>query len=186
MHSAIRAGIGEKTKVHAIGDGASWIVNQVMGLFGERASYLIYFYHLCEYLAAAAPGANEKQQKKWLEKQKKALKNNQVLKVLNNLSTRLEPEHIADKFAPVRVGVRYIKNRLEYMNYKDAIDANLPIGSGKIESAHRYVIQKRLKLTGSWWTVENANDMLALRILRVNDDWQSYWLNLNPENSSLT
>jgi len=54
LHSAIRAGIGEKTKVHASGDGASWIVNQVMGLFGERASYLIDFYHLCEYLAAAA------------------------------------------------------------------------------------------------------------------------------------
>ena len=59
------------------------------------------------------------------------------------------------------------------MNKKDAIDAILPIGSGKIESAHRYVLQKRLKLTGAWWTVENANDMLALRIIRVNDDWQS-------------
>ncbi|MBO1349853.1 MAG: hypothetical protein EBE86_021860 [Hormoscilla sp. GUM202] len=67
-----------------------------------------------------------------------------------------------------------------------AIDADLPIGSGQIESAHRYVIQQRLKLTGSWWTVENADDMLALRILRVNHDWQSYWLNLSPESSSLT
>ena len=38
LHGAIRAGIGDNTKVHAIGDGASWIVNQVMGLFGERAS----------------------------------------------------------------------------------------------------------------------------------------------------
>ena len=45
------------------------------------------------------------------------------------------------------------------MNYKDAIDANLPIGTGKIENAHRYAIQKRLKLTGSWWTVVNANVM---------------------------
>jgi len=41
LHSAIRAGIGSNTKVHAIGDGASWIVNQVRRLFGERASYLI-------------------------------------------------------------------------------------------------------------------------------------------------
>ena len=65
LHSAIRAGIGDNTKVHALGDGASWIVNQVMRLFGERASYLIDFYHLCEDLAAAAPGANEQQQKNW-------------------------------------------------------------------------------------------------------------------------
>ena len=144
------------------------------------------FYHLCEYLAAAAPRTNEQQQKKWLKKQKQALKKNQILEVLNNLSTRMEPEHLADKFAPIRVCTRYIKNRLDYLDYKSAIDADLPIGSGKIESAHRYVIQKRLKLTGSWWTVEKANDMLALRILRVNNDWQSYWLNLSPENSFLT
>lgn len=144
------------------------------------------FYHLCEYLAAAAPRTNKQQQKNWLKKQKTALKKNQVIKVLNDLSTRIEPEHIADKFAPVRVCYRYIKNRLEYINYKGAIDANLPIGSGKIESAHRYVIQKRLKLTGSWWTIKNADNMLALRILRVNNDWQSYWLNLNPESSSFT
>ncbi|MBC6477807.1 MAG: hypothetical protein GDA56_23805 [Hormoscilla sp. GM7CHS1pb] len=71
------------------------------------------------------------------------------------------------------------------MNYKAAIDADLPIGSGKIESAHRYVIQERLKLAGSWWTVENADNMLALRILRVNNDWQSYWLNLSNEYSSI-
>ncbi|MBO1350655.1 MAG: UPF0236 family protein [Hormoscilla sp. GUM202] len=183
LHSAIRAGLGSNTRVHAIGDGASWIVNQVKRLFGERASYLIDFYHLCEYLAAAAPG-NEKQQKNWLKQQKQDFKKNQVLKVLKNLSTCMEPEHLADKFAPVRVCTRYIKNRLEYLDYKSAIDADLPIGSGKIESAHRYVIQNRLKLTGSWWTVEKADDMLALRILRVNNDWQSYWFNYYQEKSS--
>ena len=55
-----------------------------------------------------------------------------------------------------------------------------------MESAHRYVIQKRVNLTGSRLTVENANDMLAINRLRDNDDRQFYWLNLNPENSSLT
>jgi hypothetical protein len=28
----------------------------------------------------------------------------------------------------------------------------LPIGSGEIESAHRYVFQTRLKIAGGWWT----------------------------------
>ena len=126
LHSAIRAGIGRNTKVHGIGDGASWIVNQIMGLFGENARYLIDFYHLCEDLAAAAPGAKGQQRKAWLKQQKQELKNNQVLKVLKNLSKHMEPEHLADKFAPVRVCSRYIKNRLEYLDYKGAIDADLP------------------------------------------------------------
>jgi len=177
LNSAIRAGIGRKTKVHAIGDGATWIVNQVRRLFGESATYLIDFYHLCEYLAAAAPGANSQSRKTWLKQQKKALKKNQVLKVLNNLSPHMELEHIADKLAPVRVCTRYIKNRLEYLDYQGAIEADLPIGSGEIESAHRYVIQERLKLPGAWWTIEKADEMLALRILRVNNDWQTYWSN---------
>jgi len=51
----------------------------------------------------------------------------------------------------------------------------LPIGSGEIESAHRYIIQRRLKLPGAWWTEANAQYMLALRLNRANDEWNAYW-----------
>jgi hypothetical protein len=51
----------------------------------------------------------------------------------------------------------------------------LPIGSGEVESAHRYVIQKRLKLSGAWWTSENAQVMLNLRVTRANGGWHQYW-----------
>ncbi|NOQ13881.1 MAG: hypothetical protein GQ583_05275, partial [Methyloprofundus sp.] len=54
----------------------------------------------------------------------------------------------------------------------------LPIGSGEIESAHRYVIQKRLKLSGAWWKEENIERMLALRVVRANEEWDEYWDNL--------
>ena len=53
--------------------------------------------------------------------------------------------------------------------------AGLPIGSGEIESAHRYVIQIRLKIAGAWWKIENAEKMLALRVMRANGDWEKYW-----------
>lgn len=88
---------------------------------------------------------------------------------------------VPDKLAPVRSAYRYIHNRLEQLDYKGAIAAELPIGSGEIESAHRYVIQQRLKRSGSWWSVENAWAMLALRVLRANQDWQSYWVNINQK-----
>ena len=41
-------------KVHAVGDGAPWIVGQVEARFGDQGRYLIDFYHVCEYLAAAS------------------------------------------------------------------------------------------------------------------------------------
>ena len=75
----------------------------------------------------------------------------------------------------VRKCYRYINNRPKHLDYKYAIDHDLPIGSGEVESAHRYVIQQRLKLAGAWWTDKNANAMLALRIIRANDMWDDYW-----------
>ena len=51
----------------------------------------------------------------------------------------------------------------------------LPIGSGEIESAHRTVGQQRLKRPGARWRVEHTQSMLALRINRINGDWDAYW-----------
>jgi hypothetical protein len=53
LDCAIRAGFGATSHVHAVGDGAPWIVGQVALQFGEQGSYLIDFYHVCEYLSAA-------------------------------------------------------------------------------------------------------------------------------------
>ncbi len=82
---------------------------------------------------------------------------------------------MADELAPVRRCYRYLSQRQDQLDYEDAISKDLPIGSGEIESAHRYLVQKRLKLPGSWWTPENAEQMLALRVSRHNGKWQSYW-----------
>ncbi len=77
--------------------------------------------------------------------------------------------------APVRACHRYLNNRKHQLGYPKAIERDLPIGSGEIESAHRYIIQQRLKLPGAWWTQENARAMLALRIIRANGLWDDYW-----------
>jgi hypothetical protein len=53
----------------------------------------------------------------------------------------------------------------------------LPIGSGEIESAHRYIVQERIKRPGAWWKPENANNTVALRMASANDTWDRYWNN---------
>ena len=77
---------------------------------------------------------------------------------------------------------RYLSGRKNQLKYCEALAEGLPIGSGEIESAHRYVAQKRLKLPGAWWRVEHAEHMLALRINRLNGDCEDYWAALaaNP------
>jgi hypothetical protein len=56
----------------------------------------------------------------------------------------VEPEEQAE--TPVRDALRHLSNRPGQFDYLSAIKAHLPIGSGEVESAHRYLIQKRLKL----------------------------------------
>jgi hypothetical protein len=177
---AIACGMGSNTQVHAVGDGAPWIANQVETAFGEQATYLLDFYHLSEYLAAAAITCAPKSPDAWLEQQQQRLKRNYWRRVLRELRSHLEPATVADNHAPVRAAYRYIENRPNQLDYRRAIQADLPIGSGEIESAHRYVILERLDIAGAWWTVEKAEYLLALRVLRENQQWDEYWANLAP------
>lgn len=171
------AGLNRRTHVHGVGDGAPWIAEQMETQFGAQGTYLIDFYHLCDYLAAAAPSCDPDQPDIWLNTQKMRLKSGQPGDVLSALAPHVEPDSVVSEHAPVRACQRYITNRPGQFNYADALAANLPIGSGEVESAHRYVIQKRLKLPGAWWGISNAQAMLNLRTLRANHLWERYWDN---------
>ena len=174
-HCALRAGLGRATQVHGLGDGALWIAEQMERVFGAQGRYLVDFYHVGEYLAAAAKGGAATEPTAWLACQKEQLKTGQVQQVLHALQPHLEAETLPSAAAPVRACHRYLSNRLDHLDYAGALAADLPIGSGEIESAHRYVIQARLKLAGAWWNEAIAHDMLALRVCRANHDWESYW-----------
>jgi hypothetical protein len=178
---ALEAGAGSQTKVHGVGDGAVWIIEQMEAQFGSQGKYLIDFYHLCDYLAAAGKAIAGAHQPAWMEEKKDRLKDNRWKDVLEALRPSLEPANIPDSEAPVRACFRYVSNHANFLDYKSALAAGLPIGSGEIESGHRYVFQDRLKIAGSWWKVENLKKMIALRVVRVNRDWEDYWSNVHQE-----
>ncbi|GHU05657.1 hypothetical protein FACS1894158_09160 [Betaproteobacteria bacterium] len=46
--TACRAGFGHASRLHAVGDGAPWIVSQVDERFGQNGPYLLDFFHVCE------------------------------------------------------------------------------------------------------------------------------------------
>lgn len=171
------AGFGTGSEIHAVGDGAEWIALQVDERFGSRGTYLVDFYHVCDYLSAAATAIHRDADasRMWLNQQKERLKAGQCGGVIESLREHLEADDVADSEAPVRSCHRYLSRRTDQLDYPGALARGLPIGSGEIESAHRYVVQKRLKLPGSWWCAENAEHMLALRLNRANGQWDNYW-----------
>ena len=171
-----RVGLDEKTQIHFLGDGAPWIAEQVDRQFGTQANYLIDFFHLSQYLNEAASCCSPHNPSKWFHEQQLNMKENKLELVLHELlkhseanNCTLETGCLAEKC------YNYMIKRTDKFNYKAAIDADLPIGSGEIESAHKYVVQKRLKLPGAWWKLKNAAAMIALRVMRANGEWKEYW-----------
>ncbi len=172
---AIQAGMGAKTHVHAVGDGAPWIETQVARVFGSQGSFLLDFYHVCDYLAPACERFAPQNHADVFKSFTTLLLNNQADCVLDMFSPQAELDSVPDTQAPIRSCVRYLDNREGQLNYRDAQAQDLPIGSGEIERAHRYLVQKRVKLPGAWWDAGEAQNMIALRIARANEKWEDYW-----------
>lgn len=172
--TAKAAGMGDNTVVHCVGDGALWIKDQADRVFSSQGSYLIDFYHVSEYLGEVSREGNFSNRQHWLREQQGRLKEGNLYLVLQELERLLYTEGEAPMKA-VEACYRYITNRLFQFDYLGALEDELPIGSGEIESSHRKVIQKRLKKPGSWWDLDNVEAMLQLMTLRANNLWACYW-----------
>jgi hypothetical protein len=171
--TARAAGLGARTQVQGVGDGAEWITNQFGEQFAGVGQYLVDFWHVSEYLGAAAAVIAPPKAQAWRRRQQGRLLENKVDAVLRALVPHLEAE--TQEEAPVRAAHRYLQGRRTQLDYAGARAAGWPIGSGEIESGHRHVIQQRLKLAGAWWKQNNAEAMLGLRVARANQLWNSYW-----------
>ena len=169
------AGRHEKTRVHCLGDGATWIAEQIEQEFGADATFTIDFYHLSQYLAQAAQCIQPNDLAVWLVGSKTLMLENQSDKVFHVLQEHINLKSTDHKDCSAEKCFNYMDKRRKYLNYKEALDAGLPIGSGEIESGIRSVVQHRLKKPGAWWLHENADAMLSLATVRINGFWDQYW-----------
>lgn len=151
-----------------ISDGGTWIRNWVEDAFPEAVSILDY-YHACQHLHEFADTVFKDKEalKKWTDEQKELLLESQVKDVISNIKNKFKKSKEADLL------INYYSNnayRMDYSYYKQ-IGAGI-IGSGAIESAHRTVVQKRMKQSGQRWSYEGAQNMLNLRVIKMNGQWQ--------------
>lgn len=174
-HCSRQAGWGLNSRIHAVGDGAEWIQLQTREVFGEQATFLCDFFHVSEYLGAAAQTSRPARPDQWRRTQQKRLRRGAIQKVIEALEQHLEPLGTPEEEAPVRNGHRYLTHRLECLDYPRALKLGLPIGSGMIESGHRHVLQARLKKAGTAWLQDHADQIAHLRVLRANHQWLSLW-----------
>jgi len=62
-----------------------------------------------------------------------------------------------------------------HLRYAEAIRDGLPIATGVVEGACRYLVRDRMDKTGARWSLDGAEAVLRLRALRANGDFDAYW-----------
>jgi hypothetical protein len=77
--------------------------------------------------------------------------------------------------AAVDVCADYLSKYRDQLRYGRAIADGLPIATGVVEGACRYLVRDRMDKTGARWSVAGAEAVLRLRALRSNGDFDAYW-----------
>jgi len=154
-----------------IGDGARCIWRWAED-FHSDALQILDFFHAVEKLGiyATAEFADDKVRGKWLDRQKIRLKNNQVGDIIQELKGHKARNSKAARLLMQVVG--YYQSNAVRMQYKTYLEQGYLIGSGAIESAHRNVVQQRLKLSGQRWSPQGVQAMANLRACKKANQWK--------------
>jgi hypothetical protein len=158
----------EEVRLCVIADGARWIWKQAQALFPSAVEILDY-YHCSERLHKVATlqyGAQPERQREWCEAALARLFYGEVYGVIWGLQG-MKPTN-AQAAEEIATLIGYLQRHQERLDYRFARKGGYPLGSGGIESANKFICHVRLKRSGAWWYVTNANQMLALRCAKYN------------------
>ena len=173
MHSAaVSIGMTPETKIIGVADGGIGLSEELKRQFPSM-QFILDKSHLKNHLyeTAEALGINQKDRPGWVKPRVREISDGNVEAVLKEL----EEENDKNPNQRLKRLIGYIKrfyNALDYDNFKSM---GYPIGSGEIESAHKSIPQKRLKIPGASWNADSIDPMLALRVLRADDWWEDFW-----------
>lgn len=153
------------------------IINKIMKRLNVKATIVMDFIHVLEYLWKAAWCFFEKGDsavEEWVaDRAIKILhgKCNQVAKGIRISATRrkLVQRDSVDKCAS------YLLKNKHNLKYGEALLSGFPIASGVIEGACRHLINDRLDITGARWSLIGAESILKLRSIKSSGDFESYW-----------
>jgi len=182
---ALTWGIEQVHRVVCMGDGAVWIWNLVAEHF-PGAIEIVDFYHALEHLwqvgeALWGDRGRSEQTRGWVHHYRKQLRRGRVdlvIAAIERGQERLKDELSAEGRDIVRRNLEYFRanrGRMEYARYRRM---GLSIGTGIVEGSCKFVVQSRFKRPGSRWSEDGLRWLLALKLMRLNNRWESLWPHL--------
>ena len=171
---AKRRGLDRAGEVCVIGDGALWIWNIADEQF-HGACQIVDLYHAREHYWTVARGCfkSKEEQGKWAEDRRLELNDGKVEAVITAIEALASLPGCDKDLCEKEIG--YFEKNKERMRYADFRKRGLFVGSGVMEAGCRTVVGQRLKQSGMHWTVNGANNIIALRCSLLSNRWEDFW-----------
>lgn len=160
------------------GDGAAFI-HSFQAKYAPKSRYVLDHYHLCEKLKQRIyPLYNNKNRRREVvDTTLEYLDSGDVdgaLKYIHGLRKRFRKRY---KRKHLQRLADYIQRNREGIWYQEAREKGIPIGAGSADKTGDILICRRMKLRGMRWTRANADNVLSIRILVLNGEWDEFWEN---------
>lgn len=170
---AVRQGILSAKTVVWLCDGGRGFWRLFHERFAEHAQGILDFYHaaqnLCKGARAWLDGRTQRS-RQWFTQARRKLRRGEANQVLADLQSALALEGLPDSARKTLQNLYdYLDTHRDHIDYARFKELGLPIGSGLVESACKWLIQQRFKGVGMHWSEDGFNHLLHLRLAWVND-----------------
>lgn len=161
----------------ALCDGCEALQSRIETLFPDF-SLILDFVHANEYLwkvATSLLGEQDERREEWVADwtlQMLSGKTEQLIAEFRALAQ--DGQHTRAQCERLTKTANYFERNLPYMDYSTYLAKGWPIASGVIEGACRHFVKDRFELSGMRWTQEGAENLLHLRAVAENGDWDAY------------
>jgi hypothetical protein len=161
----------------ALCDGCEALQSRIVTQF-QNFILILDFVHANEYLWAVANsllGEASEQRLEWVKSRTLQVLSGQTEQVIAELRqiAKNKKTKVAQR-KELHKTANYFERNLPYMDYQTYLAYGYPIASGAIEGACRHFVKDRFELSGMRWLQTGAENLLRLRAVAENKDWDAY------------
>ena len=161
----------------ALCDGCEALQSRIAKHFPDFTQVLD-FIHANEYLwdvANSLLGETNEQRTDWMKTHTLHMLSGQTDQLIHEFRhLAQQPKTRAAQRIQLYKTANYFERNLPYMDYPTYLSKGWPIASGVIEGACRHFVKDRCELSGMRWLQTGAENLLRLRAVAENDDWDDY------------
>jgi hypothetical protein len=184
---SLRQGVLTAKTVVWLSDGGRGFWRLFRDRFEEHAQGILDFYHAAQNLwqgAKAWLDGRTQRARQWFVLARRKLRRGKVDEVLADIKAALALEGLPDAARKRLTNLyNYLDTHRDHIDYARFKKLGLPIGSGLVESACKWLIQQRFKGVGMRWSEDGFDNLLHLRLSWVNGRFDDLFALTAPASS---